>query len=104
VEAGVPVPETPGGAVRPAPLAPAVAFKEPPGDGYAVQVASLARRGDAEVEAGRLWSKGYPSFVEPAPDGLFRVRVGKYRDRQEAESVARRLEKEEKFNKPWVDR
>jgi SPOR domain len=34
---------------------------------------------------------------------VFRVRVGKYADRREAETVARKLEKEEQF-KPWITR
>jgi hypothetical protein len=34
---------------------------------------------------------------------VFRVRVGKYKDRREAESTAARLEKEEQF-KPWITR
>jgi hypothetical protein len=32
------------------------------------------------------------------------VRVGKYSDRREAETVARRLETDEQFKKPWVTR
>jgi hypothetical protein len=34
---------------------------------------------------------------------VYRVRVGKYKDRSEAQSVAARLEKEEQFN-PWITR
>jgi hypothetical protein len=34
---------------------------------------------------------------------VFRVRVGKYEDRKEAETIAKRLEKEEQF-KPWITR
>jgi cell division protein FtsN len=34
---------------------------------------------------------------------VFRVRVGKFNTRREAESVAARLQKEEQF-KPWVTR
>jgi sporulation related protein len=34
---------------------------------------------------------------------VFKVQVGRYADRDEAEQVARRLEKEEQF-KPWVSR
>jgi cell division septation protein DedD len=52
-----------------------------------------------------LTGKGYPAFVT-TPAGaanVFRVRVGKYSDRREAESVAGRLEKEEQF-KPWITR
>jgi cell division protein FtsN len=34
---------------------------------------------------------------------VYRVRVGKYGTRREAESIAERLQKEEQF-KPWVTR
>ena len=34
---------------------------------------------------------------------MFRVRVGRYHDRADAEDVRRRLEQEEKF-KPWITR
>ena len=79
---------------------------EPPGGGYVVQVAAVKARGEADTIARRLASKGFPSFVTtPGPGAarVFRVRVGKYNDRREAESVARRLEKEEQF-KPWITR
>jgi cell division protein FtsN len=79
---------------------------EPKGNGFAVQVASLRSRDEADAIARRLASKGFPSFVTtPGSSGprVFRVRVGKYGDRREAETVARRLEKEEQF-KPWITR
>jgi cell division septation protein DedD len=44
--------------------------------------------------------------VEPAADApaaVFRVRVGRYADRAEAEDILRRLEQEEQF-KPWITR
>ncbi len=79
---------------------------EPKGTGFVVQVASLKSRGEADAIAKRLSSKGFPSFVTtPGSSGpkVFRVRVGKYPDRREAETVARKLEKEEQF-KPWITR
>jgi cell division septation protein DedD len=79
---------------------------EPKGTGFVVQVASLRSRGEADAIAKRLSSKGFPSFVTtPGSSGpkVFRVRVGKYADRREAETVARKLEKEEQF-KPWITR
>ena len=79
---------------------------EPQGNGFVVQVASLKSRGEADAIAKRLSSKGFPSFVTtPGSSGpkVFRVRVGKYADRREAETVARKLEKEEQF-KPWITR
>jgi cell division septation protein DedD len=54
----------------------------------------------------RLAGKGYPAYVvspvkgEPA---VYRVRVGKFKERREADSVAARLQKEEQF-KPWIVR
>ena len=83
-----------------------VSSDEPKGDGFVVQVASLRSRGDADAIARRLSAKGFPSFVTtPASNGppVFRVRVGKYTERSEAETIARRLEKEEQF-KPWITR
>jgi cell division protein FtsN len=65
---------------------------------------SVTSRAEAETVALRLASKGYPSFVQPTSDGRFRVRVGKYPDRREADVIARRLEREEKVHEPWIDR
>ena len=54
-----------------------------------------------------LVDRGYPAFVVApvagAPVQVFRVRVGTYADREEAERVLRRLEEEESF-KPWITR
>ncbi len=54
--------------------------------------------------ARRLMSKGFRAFLmEPAtPDGMYRVRVGKYKDRREAEATLRRLEKEEQLKGLWI--
>jgi cell division septation protein DedD len=99
-----PVPEPTAGIVaRAAPVA-AIAG-EPQGSGFVVQVAAVRQRGEADTIARRLSTKGYPAFVT-SPAGaphLFRVRIGKYTDRREAESIAARLEKEEQF-KPWITR
>jgi cell division septation protein DedD len=76
------------------------------GNGFVVQVTAVKARSEADTIAKRLSSKGFPSYVTtPGPGAarVFRVRVGKYADRREAESVARRLEKEEQF-KPWITR
>ena len=54
----------------------------------------------------RLAGKGYPAYVVAPAKGappVFRVRVGKYKDRREADTVAARLQKEEQF-KPWIVR
>jgi cell division septation protein DedD len=80
---------------------------EPGGPGYVVQVAALQVRGEADTIAKRLSGKGYPAYVTAPASGasapIYRVRVGKYKSRREAEQVAARLEKEEQF-KPWISR
>ena len=74
-------------------------------DSWVVQVIVLRNRAEASTIVKRLTSKGYPAFVvEPAAGAAvqaFKVQVGRYSDRREAEQVARRLEKEEQF-KPWI--
>ena len=90
-----------------APQAPQAleAPQSPTDTGFVVQVAAVKERGEADTIARRLSGKGYPAFVTTAPGGvqMFRVRVGKFPDRREAESVAGRLQKEEQF-KPWITR
>lgn len=118
-----PAPETP----RPAPAEalrppadtgkPATALPAPPPrpvasarasrDTWVVQIVALRDRGTASSIVQRLSGKGYPAFVvnpaAGAPAPVFKVQVGRYADRDEAEQVKRRLEKEEQF-KPWISR
>ena len=78
-------------------------FAEPPGKGVVFQVQAFPTIEDAEGLAARLKTKGYPAFVLPNPDnprGRYRVRIGKYSNKSEAETVFRRLKQEENF-KPW---
>jgi DedD protein len=78
----------------------------PAGDGFAVQIAALNVRSEADAIAKRLSSKGYSAYVMSPANGtpsVYRVRVGKFPTRREAESIAARLQKEEQF-KPWVTR
>jgi len=78
-------------------------FAEPQGKGVVFQVQAFPTIDAAEALAARLKSKGYPTFVLPNPDnprGRYRVRVGKYSNKSEAETVFRRLKQEENF-KPW---
>jgi DedD protein len=89
-------------AQKPAP-SPGSTTAEPSGTGYVVQVAAVRERREAESIAHRLASKGYPSFVTTTSAGAFRVRVGKYADRKQADAIAARLQNEEQF-KPWVTR
>jgi DedD protein len=84
----------------------AAAEPQESGNGFVVQVAAVKARSEADTIAKRLSSKGFPSYVTtpgPGTAHVYRVRVGKYTDRREAETVARRLEKEEQF-KPWITR
>ncbi|MBI2828207.1 MAG: SPOR domain-containing protein [Acidobacteria bacterium] len=89
-------------AAAPATAAGGGTLAEPSGTGFVVQVAAVRQQAEANAIARRLSTKGYPAFVTTA-GANFRVRVGKYNDRREAESVAGRLEKEEQF-KPWITR
>jgi len=84
--------------------APAAASTEPAGTGFAIQVAALRERSEADTIVKRLTGKGYPAYVLAPAKGapsVFRVRVGKFKERREADTVAARLQKEEQF-KPWV--
>ena len=79
---------------------------EPGGAGFAIQVAALREKDEADVIVKRLAGKGYPAYVVGPAKGapsVFRVRVGKYKERHEADTVAARLQKEEQF-KPWIVR
>jgi cell division septation protein DedD len=61
-------------------------------------------RSEADSIAKRLSGRGYPAYVDASSGRgakMYRVRVGAFKDRTEAEPLRQRLEKEEKF-KPWV--
>jgi len=97
---------------EPAPVEPARAASpdagaaQPSGAGFAVQIAALNVRSEADAIAKRLSSKGYAAYVITPPTGtpaVYRVRVGKFPTRREAETMAAKLQKEEQF-KPWVTR
>jgi DedD protein len=93
-------------AAAPAPAPAADTAPEPSGQGFAVQIAALNVRSEAEAIARRLSSKGYAAYVLSPAGGapsVYRVRVGKFPTRREAETVAAKLQKEEQF-KPWVTR
>ena len=84
----------------------AAAANEPQGTGYAVQIAALNIRSEADAIAKRLAAKGYAAYVLNPAAGtpqIYRVRIGKFGSRREAETIATKLEKEEQF-KPWVTR
>jgi len=82
------------------------AVTEPGGTGFAIQVAALREKDEADLMVKRLAAKGYPAYLLAPAKGaptVFRVRVGKYKERHEADTVAARLQKEEQF-KPWIVR
>src|SRR2546423_12187535 len=92
------VPAKPSASLRtaaPAAAAPASDVpSEPRGNGFVVQVAAVNDRREADTIGRRLAAKGYPTFVTLPPNGIpqmFRVRIGKYPTRREAESIAARL-------------
>jgi septal ring-binding cell division protein DamX len=106
--AAVPRPAAPIAAVpkAAAPRQEAAVAPAPAVDGYAIQVAALREPGEADTIAKRLVSKGYGAYVLTPPDGtpnVYRVRIGKFKTRREAEAIASKLQKEEQF-KPWITR
>lgn len=97
------------GVAPPPPAAPASdvvpASNVPVRNGYAVQVAAVKERGEADPIVRRLSGKGYDVYVE-SPKGsqkMYRVRIGSFKTRREAQVLANKLQKEEKL-KPWVTR
>jgi cell division septation protein DedD len=101
-----PKPAATAPAPAPAAAANTAASTEPAGAGFAIQVAALREKAEADTIVKRLASKGYPAYVVAPAKGapsVYRVRVGKFTERREADSVAARLQKEEQF-KPWIVR
>ncbi len=68
---------------------------------WAVQVVALSDKTAANAVVQRLSGKGYPAFVQSPQAGAavqhFKVQVGRYPDRSEAEQIKSRLKKEEQF-------
>jgi cell division septation protein DedD len=63
--------------------------------GYAVQIAALNLRSEADAIAKKLSAKGYAAYVLNPAAGtpqIYRVRIGKYGSRREAETIATKLE------------
>lgn len=105
--APAPKPEPP--AARP-PAPPAQTAAAPPSavtsGGFAVQIAALRERGEADSIVKRLASKGYQAYIlnpVPGKPPVYRVQVGRFPDRAEANRIAARLKSEEQFS-PWVTR
>ena len=80
------------------PAGPAAATRA----GYAVQVAAVNVKGEAETRVKRLQAKGYSAYVETSASGSsYRVRVGPFKTKGDADEAANRLKKEERVS-PWV--
>lgn len=97
-----PKPEPPPPAPQKSTTPPASAVDVPtsgkPGTWF-VQVIALQNRAEAANLVKRLIAKGYPAYIELPAAGapaIYRVRVGRYKDRRDADQAARRL-KEEKL-------
>jgi cell division septation protein DedD len=76
------------------------------GSGFVVQVSAVKGQAEADTIRRRLEGKGYPAYIEGTGSGrsaVFRVRVGRYDSRKAAESIAARLQREERF-KTWITR
>lgn len=102
----------PGAAAPPsaAPAAPAaqVALEKvpppPAAQGFAVQVSAEPDAREARTIVEQLAAAGYTAYVLPTTFGeleLFRVRLGPFGTRHEAQEVVRRLE-EEGYDGPWI--
>jgi len=104
--APAPAPRAEATPSTPAPVAQLTA-SDPAGPGFAVQVSIFETRQEADRLAKQLVTKGYPAFVldplKGAAKPIYRVRVGKYRNRKDAEEIQARLEKNEQFT-PWIAR
>lgn len=74
---------------------------------WAVQVIATRDRDVASSVLKKLIGKGYPAFlVNPASGAspaYFKVHVGRYADRGEAEKISTRIKKEEQFQS-WITR
>jgi cell division septation protein DedD len=99
------------GAEEPTPAPPAAASAaRPPATGPAeiwIQVASLTARREADALVARLSRRGYRAQVAPTPGPkgqLYRVRVGPYRNEEDARRGADKLRRSEKIGEPWIVR
>ena len=108
-EEPAPEPERPAPASKPEPerTAPSASAGGARPGTWAVQVISVRDRGAAEQIVRRLRTKEYPAYlvapVAGAPSQLYKVQVGRYGDRSEAQTVETRLKKEEQFE-TWIVR
>jgi cell division protein FtsN len=111
--AAAPPPPRPAAATPPPPPVEATAAVktaaagDPSGPGFAVQVAAYKDRKESDSLAKQLIAKGYPAFVldpvKGAPTAFYRVRVGKYKTRQEAQAIMAKLQSEQ-YSNAWIAR
>ena len=90
------------------PAPPAAEETAPPaGSGWVAQIGAYKDRATADRIVDTLKRQQFPAFVlaptAGSPTASFRVRVGPYRERREAENVAGRLQREHKYS-PFVTR
>ena len=97
-----PQPQPAPPAAQPPPQKPTAGGADVPTTGrpgtWVLQIIALKNRANAAELVQRLVGKGYPAFLQnPAPGEpvIYRVRVGRFNDRREAEQVRDRLQKEE---------
>ncbi|HEY6051880.1 MAG TPA: SPOR domain-containing protein, partial [Thermoanaerobaculia bacterium] len=86
------------------PKAPAARPAEPPAAAFWVQALSANSEKEAHAKRDRLASHGFPSTVVPGPGPhgrVYRVRVGPFSSREEAQKAASRLKAREKLE-PWI--
>lgn len=98
----IPRPPAPAGAADPEQPA------APQAGNYTVQVAAVSRREDADGIVNHLKTKRYEAYVVAPEPGdkpaVFRVRIGSFKDKRQADRLAEQLLREDKRYKPWVIR
>ena len=99
-------PSVPAASVRQAGVDTAVPTSGKPGK-WDVQVIATRDREVANSVVKKLAAKGYPAFLVTPTSGaaqpFYKVHVGRYDDRGEAEQVSTRIKKEEQFQS-WITR
>jgi DedD protein len=104
--ATVPAPQNTSAAAARQAADPSVPASGKPGT-WVVQVIATRDREVASSVVKKLAGKGYPAFlVSPsaaAAQPFYKVHVGRYNDRGEAEQVSARIKKEEQFQS-WITR
>lgn len=92
-------------AARPTPVSAPTSSARGATGGWVVQVAAVNTRGDADGLLRRLATKGYDAYIATPAAGTagFRVRVGSYGTKREADVMADKLGKDLQL-KPWVTR